>query len=89
MVVLYPSLHPLPLFYWLPVASALEHVLFITAIIAELCTSGAVASVLRDQHAVSPLGVVPKKNKKFRLIFDLRELNKYVLIGIVVARMLA
>ena len=48
---------------------------FVDREIHDLLTSGAIEECLGQPHCVSPIGCVPKKNKKFRLIVDLRRLN--------------
>ena len=42
---------------------------------ADLLQSGAIAKCSSAPQCVSPLGVVPKKRNKHRLILDLRHLN--------------
>ena len=51
---------------------------FINQEIAHLVSIGAVKRVNYIPHCVSPLGVVPKKNNKKRLICDLRHVNEHV-----------
>ena len=48
---------------------------FVDREIHDLLTSGAIEECLGQPHCLSPIGCVPKKNKKFRLIVDLRRLN--------------
>ena len=51
---------------------------FVCEAIEQLLLAGSTVEVKRDQvHVCSPLGVVPKKNGKFRLILDLRFVNKH------------
>ena len=50
---------------------------FINSEIQNLLVSGAIAVCTSKPTCVSPIGCVPKKNKSFRLITDLREINKY------------
>ena len=53
--------------------SALAHCDFVENAIVELLQAGSIEEVRKDLITVcSPLGVVPKKNNKFRLILDLR-----------------
>ena len=59
--------------------SAFKHSTFINEQIAALCGAGAIEQVSQESlHAINPLGVVPKKNNKLRMILDLRALNKFV-----------
>lgn len=53
---------------------------FIDTEIKKLCTSGAIRECGADDIpvCVSPIACVPKKNNKFRLIVDLRQLNGYI-----------
>jgi len=60
--------------------SAVDNRAFVCDAIEQLFLAGsAVPEVKRDQvHVCSPLGVIPKKNGKLRLILDLRFLNKHL-----------
>lgn len=53
-----------------------EYKQFVDSEISKLVLSGVIEHVQQRPHCVSPLGVIPKKNGKLRLITDLRELNK-------------
>ena len=56
-------------------SSALEYSVFVTQAVQTLLDNGSAVEVDRDQvYICSPLGVVPKKNGKLRLILDLRYL---------------
>jgi hypothetical protein len=48
---------------------------FVDNEITALLQCGAIACSIKQPRCVSPLGVVPKKNNKLRLISDLRQLN--------------
>ena len=48
---------------------------FVDREIHDLFTSGTIEECLGQPHCVSPIVCVPKKNKMFRLIVDLRRLN--------------
>ena len=50
---------------------------FIDGELQALLSSGAVVKAVTKPLCVSPLGVVPKKQNKLRLILDLRQLNRY------------
>ena len=50
---------------------------FIQEEISRLLTSGVICKDDSIQH-VSPINCVPKKNKSFRLVIDLRNVNSYV-----------
>lgn len=50
---------------------------FIEAEVASLCQSGAIRQTRVKPVCISPIWCIPKKNGSFRLITDLRELNKY------------
>ena len=52
-----------------------EQVRFLDTEINKLLKSGAVSRSVNKPHCVNALGCVPKKNKSFRLIVDLRPLN--------------
>ena len=54
-----------------------EQEAFITEEISKLLLSG---TIIRTNHArnISPLGAVPKKNGKLRMILDLRQVNNYI-----------
>ena len=59
--------------------SAVDNRAFVCEAIEQLLLAGSAVVVKRDQvHVCSPLGVVPKKNGKLRLILDLRFLNKHL-----------
>ena len=59
--------------------SAFRHSQFVTDELSSLLHAGAIESVaVESVHIVSPLGVVPKKNGKLRLILDLRFLNLFL-----------
>ena len=59
--------------------SAVDNRAFVCEAIEQLLLAGSAVEVKRDQvHVCSPLGVVPKKNGKRRLILDLRFLNKHL-----------
>ena len=59
--------------------SAVDNRAFVCEAIEQLLLAGSAVEVKRDQvHVCSPLGVVPKKNGKLRLILDLRFLNKHL-----------
>ena len=59
--------------------SAVDNRAFVCEAIELLLLAGSAVEVKRDQvHVCSPLGVVPKKNGKLRLILDLRFLNKHL-----------
>lgn len=51
---------------------------FIDKEISDLLLKGAISQVDQAPHCVSPIGCVPKKGNKFRLIIDLRAINKHV-----------
>ena len=53
---------------------------FIDSEIAELLHCKAIARSVHKPACVSPLGVVPKKRNRLRLILDLRQLNRYCLV---------
>ena len=58
--------------------SALENKSFVFEAFEELLSVGSVIEVAHEQvHVCSPLGVVPKKNNKLRLILDLRYVNGF------------
>ena len=50
---------------------------FINSEIESLIQSGAISETVNRPKFVSPIGCVPKRNNKHRLIIDLRELNSY------------
>ena len=50
---------------------------FINSEIESLIQSGAISETVNRPKFVSPIGCVPKRNNKHRLIVDLRELNSY------------
>ena len=50
---------------------------FITEQIKSLLLAGTIR-VVSQAHNISPLGVVPKKNGKLRMILDLRLVNNYI-----------
>ena len=50
---------------------------FITEQVNSLLEAGTIRQV-NSAHNISPLGVVPKKNGKLRMILDLRLVNKYI-----------
>lgn len=54
-----------------------KHELFIDREIKELLRSEAIERCAYRPKCVSPIGVVPKKNAKLRLITDLRQLNEH------------
>ena len=59
--------------------SAVDNRAFVCEAIEQLLLAGSAVEVKRDQvHVCSPLGVVPKKNGKLRLILALRFLNKHL-----------
>ena len=59
--------------------SALAHSRYVTQQVITLVAAGAVVPVTAsDLIVISPLGVVPKKNGKLRLILDLRYLNMFL-----------
>lgn len=59
--------------------SALNHADFVEQAITDLLSVGSVQEVRSsDLTLISPLGVVPKKNSKLRLILDLRFLNQHL-----------
>ena len=59
--------------------SAVDNRAFVCEAIEQLLLAGSAVEVKRDQvHVCSPLGVVPKKNGKLRLILDPRFLNKHL-----------
>jgi hypothetical protein len=55
---------------------SLKHKHFVDKEISKLVLSGVNEHVTERPHCVSPLGVVPKKSGKLRLITDLRRLNE-------------
>ena len=60
-------------------ASTVMHHEFVESAILELLNAGSVKEVsAQDLTICHPLGVVPKKNNKLRLILDLRYLNKHL-----------
>ena len=60
-------------------SSALEYSVFVSQAVQTLLDNGSAVEVDRDQvYICSPLGVVPKKNGKLRLILDLRYLNGHL-----------
>lgn len=59
--------------------SALDNKVCVCETIEQLLLAGSAIEVKRHEvHIFSPLGVVPKKNGKLRLILDLRYLNKHL-----------
>lgn len=59
--------------------SAVQNGVFVEEAIAELLATGAAVECGAQPHCVMPLGVVPKPGTdKFRLIYDARYLNQYV-----------
>ena len=54
-----------------------EHETYITAEISKLLQAGTIKET-SSTYNTSPLGVVPKKNGKLRMILDLRRLNSFV-----------
>ena len=76
-------------FVWIPVKSfftnhknAADNRAFVCEAIEQFLLAGSAVEVKQDQvHVCSPLGVVPRKNGKLRLILDLRFLNKHLEIG--------
>lgn len=52
-----------------------EHKKFVTTEIQNLLRSGAIEHCINRPKCISPLGVVPKHNRQFRLIHDLRQVN--------------
>ena len=54
---------------------SVNHTAFVDFAINSLLHDGAIEKVSHKPHCVSPLGVVPKKDNKLRLVCDLRELN--------------
>ena len=54
--------------------------LFVDQEVTRLLSSGAIALCKDKPQCVSPLGVVPKKRNKLRLILDLRKLNGYCVV---------
>lgn len=50
---------------------------FVTSEIKSLLVSGAISVCDSVPHCVSPIGCVPKKQNKYRLIVDLRQVNTY------------
>ena len=62
--------------------SALDNRAFVCEGIEQSVLVGSTMEVKHDQvHVCSPLGVVPKKNGKLRLILDFRFLNKHLAKG--------
>ena len=60
-------------------SSTVQHADFVKEAILKLEDSGSTVEMNQeDIHISSPLGVVPKKNNKFRLILDVRYLNKHL-----------
>ena len=58
--------------------SVFSHAELVFSHIRDLCLSGAIEkALLASLVVVSPLGVVPKKNGKLRLILDLRYVNQF------------
>lgn len=51
---------------------------FVKAEIQKLLSTGAISKVNNVPHCVNPLGCVPKKDNKWRLIVDLRFVNKHI-----------
>lgn len=56
------------------------HTKFVDEELSRLLTSGAIAGSTTRPKCVSPLGVVPKKKNKLRLILDLRQLNSHCVV---------
>ena len=68
-----------PAFFASNHAGATQYDFFIDESLPKWLKAGAVRRASCQPHMVSPLDVVPKKQEgKYRLILDLRELNKYV-----------
>ena len=62
-------------------ASVFSHAEFVTAAIQDLVNAGSAIPVATRPYIVAPLGVVPKKGSaKFRLIYDARFVNSYLLV---------
>ena len=60
-------------------ASVAQQAEFVESAILKLLVAGSVLETDQEHiHICSPLGVVPKKNNKFRLILDLRYLNQHL-----------
>ena len=55
-----------------------EHISFVHGEVHQLLSMGAISPCSTRPRVVSPLGVVPKKEGKLRLILDLTALNRYV-----------
>ena len=74
-----PFVHlPNPLFFR-NLQLALKHYSFVTSAISQLVPNGVVEETTADALLLcSPLGAVPKKSGKLRLILDLRYLNEYL-----------
>ena len=53
-------------------------VAFVDGELNSLLSKGAISKVDYKPHCINPIGCVPKKGKKFRLITDLRELNNNI-----------
>ena len=61
--------------------SAVKNDKFVMQAINDLLSVGSVEEVQSSSlHVISPLGVVPKKNNKLRLILDLRYLNQHLFV---------
>src|SRR5688572_9396898 len=64
---------------WLPNRPMpVDYQQFVERELQRLLDMKAIARLDKCPHIVSPIGVVPKKNGKLRLIIDLRRLNRYV-----------
>ena len=61
--------------------SAINNQVFVETAITDLLKAGSVCEVQQQDIVIcSPLGIVPKKNGKLRLILDLRYLNKHLFV---------
>jgi hypothetical protein len=58
--------------------SAFQHASFVTQAVETLMQTGALMASADKPFVVSPLGVVPKGEDKFRLILDLRYVNSFL-----------
>ena len=68
-----------PLMQFNNLASSFTHYSFVSDSVEKLLQTGVIEECRKEQLTViSPLGVVPKKGGKFRLILDLRFLNTFL-----------
>ena len=58
--------------------SALNNANFVTQAVEELLNTGRIKEVKNPLYVVNPLSVSENDNQKFRLILDLRYVNKHV-----------